>query len=189
MPRPALPLAALALTLLAPASPSRAAEAALPATMTVEVVSLRQGKPFRRTLAKVRPGDSVLLRDETSTPFVSAVDSRGTRTENAVSGLVATVIPSVRAGRLYLDFASTVREVGSFDTARVPVPGKPDAVISLPSVSQKSYEASVEPAFADGEWRAVQTLGESGFGVSVVAKPLKPGSAPLAPVPAAAARR
>ena len=175
MPRP-LPLLFAALLALpvggrptgaAPAMPTGA-----PATMSVEVVSLRQGKPWRRTLAKVRPGDSVLLRDETSVPYVRAADSRGTRTESLESGLVATVVPRVREGRLRLDLVTTVREVAGYDTARVPVPGKPDAVITLPSLRERTFEASVEPAFAGGEWRIVQALGDSGYGLSIVARPL-----------------
>lgn len=185
MPIRFMPALALAAALLAPASVC-AMEAGLPATMSVEVTSIRQGKPWRSTVAKVRPGDGVLLRDETGVPYVRAADSRGTRTENATSGVVASVVPAVRGGRLLIDFTSTVREVAGFDTARVPVPGKPDAVISLPNVRERTYEASVEPTWSGGAWRAVQSLGDSGYGVSVVAKPLAAQAAANAPVNAPA---
>lgn len=180
--RAATPLLLLALAAPVPAG---AAQTGSPATMTVEVVSLRQGKAGRRILAKVRPGDRVLLRDEDPVRFVRASDDHGTRTEEAPSGIVAMVTPQVRDGRLLLDLSATVREVAGYDTARVPVPGKPDAVVTMPNLRERNYEATAEPGFASGEWRLVHPLGD-GYALSVVARPLTAAEAAAPLLPASA---
>ncbi len=142
-----------------------------PATLSVEVASERLGKPSRKVVAKVRPGDQVLLRDERDTPYVIASGLRGSRTASVTAGLVATVVAVEAGGGLSFRVGLVARELTGFEKADyAPVPGGETFKVSYPRMSEAAVEEVVPAAFRDGAWRARKEIPGSGFALSVEAR-------------------
>lgn len=171
--RPVLAALSLASLVTTHAWSAGGAAGVAPASLTLEVASERMGAPSRKVVAKVRPGDQVLLRDERETPYVIAAGKGGSRTASATSGLVATVTAVESGGGMSFRIGLVAREVAGFEHADyAPVPGGETFKVSYPRMSEKAVDETVT-AVADGNgWRARKELPGSGFAVSILARPI-----------------
>ena len=142
------------------AAPATGAGAVPVATMSVEVVSIRAGTEAARIVARTRPGEPVVLRDERRFPYDTATGGVPGKASVPV-GLVTVVVPEIRAGNLSVSFRTTVRHVTGMNASP-----------AGPVVSQAEYGADLVPAFSEGAFTARQEVAGTGFAVRVTVRPL-----------------
>lgn len=167
MPRPHVALS-LALLCCLPA----AARDVAPATIVVEISSTRQGMPSQKVGAKVRLGERILLRDEKKVPYVVASGANGQKTDEVVTGLVLMVVPEVVNSRLSFRMEAYVRDVERFEKRNYSPDGKNTYAVSWPEVRSRRFDANVDAPPVEGGWKSGHEFPETGFAVSIAAKPL-----------------
>ncbi len=161
--------AAILLAAAGPAWAAGGASSVPPATMTVEVASLRGGSVARRIEARARPGERIVLRDESSVPYPRTSPGGRRETGSVPTGLVTVVTPEIRNGNLVFGFATTVRDVTGFERE----PGTPEgSAATVPSVSERTYEATQPSTYVSGTFHGRQDITGTAYGVSVKVRPL-----------------
>lgn len=158
----------LALLLCLPA----AARDVAPATIVVEIASTRQGVPSQKVGAKVRLGERILLRDERKVPYVVASGANGQKTDEVVTGMVLMVVPEVVNSRLSFRMEAYVRDVERFERRNYSPDGKNTYAVSWPEVRSRRFDANVDAPPVEGGWKSGHEFPETGFAVSIAAKPL-----------------
>ena len=144
----------------------------LPANLSVEVISVRAGDVSNRIVAKVRPGERVLIRDEKTVPYVIASGPRGQRMATVSTGVVSTVIPVVEGRDLVFRMETTVTEIDGFEEGDYSPDGKETFKVKWPRVTTRNLEARVVAAAAEGRWKGAHEIPGGTYRVDVVAKPL-----------------
>ena len=143
-----------------------------PATIVVELASTRQGAPSQKVAAKVRLGERILLRDEKKVPYVVASGANGQKTDEVVTGMVLMVVPEVVNSRLTFRLEAYVKDVERFEKANYSPDGKSTYAVSWPEVRSRRFDANLDAPPVDGGWKSGHEFPDTGFAVSIAAKPL-----------------